>query len=61
MAGNKPAYLAKVPQKPDDPENKYMTTIGAAFPLRSGADGYVLSLHALPVGNTIILVPPKDE
>ena len=58
MSTDRPALTAYVVTKREG-EDDFWTAIGAAFPHRDG-DGYNLILNALPVGNKVVLRPPKE-
>ena len=46
----------------EDPKTgkSWWTKIGAAFPSKEG-DGYSIVLDALPIGNKLILRPPREK
>ena len=57
-----PAFVVRAP----DPNNRgRWITLGAAWKLKDGRDGYSIRLHAVPVGNnwdgTLVLLPPFAE
>jgi hypothetical protein len=54
---NKPTLRAVSIHKRGDKESFH--DIGAAWPTKSG--GFTIRLNALPLGDTILLVPPKGD
>ena len=58
----KPVYVVRAP----DPNAKgKWITLGAAWRLRDGKDGFSIRLNAVPVGNNwdgaLVLLPPYDD
>ena len=58
----RPAYVVRTP----DPNTRgRWITLGAAWKLKDGKDGYSIRLNAVPVGNnwdgTLVLLPPYED
>jgi hypothetical protein len=61
-ADRRPAYVVRSP----DPNNKgRWITLGAAWKLKDGKEGFSIRLHAVPVGNNwdgaLVLLPPYED
>ena len=58
----KPAYVVRAP----DPNARgRWITLGSAWKLKDGKEGYSIRLHSVPVGSnwdgTLVLLPPSRE
>ena len=60
MANQQPAFTAYVVSPRGEGKDDYWTAIGSAF-AHADNSGYNLILSALPVGNKIVLRPPKAQ